>query len=99
MICGMGNLPGMVCLNPVPEAHCLVPIEAEALSPELEVDGHSWKQCLRCETLMLADPVAWGSVAYCVDCWNGFALRAVRPPRTAIQARALSADDWGSPQR
>jgi hypothetical protein len=97
VICGMGNLPGAVCLNPLPEIHAQTPItDAHAMSAEIELDGHMWKRCLLCQTTMLADPAAWGSVAYCVDCWNRFARRGLHPPTTATQVRELSAEDWGT---
>jgi hypothetical protein len=97
LVCGAGNLPGIVCLSPPEEAHGLIPINAcsPGLSMETERDGHVWKQCLLCETLMLADPFSWGSFGYCTDCWNRFAERGLFPPSSAASARRMSAEQWG----
>ena len=95
----MGNLPAAVCLNPIEEMHddLAVITDPDARSTLTELAGHTWMRCLLCETLMLADPLSWGSLAFCVECWNRFAGRGRQPPTTASAARRLSVEEWGSP--
>jgi hypothetical protein len=92
----MGNLSGAVCLGPLEEAHGLTPVGLgpAGVSIESERDGHNWKLCLLCDTLMLADPFSWGSRAYCIECWNGFVERGLFPPSSAVTARRMSAEQW-----
>jgi hypothetical protein len=95
LICGAGNLGGLVCLTP--DVHALTPIASGRARTAILVqddDRHWWTQCLLCDHRMLSDPFAWGSVAYCVDCWNRFTSRGVFPPASAAQARRLTDSEW-----
>lgn len=94
----MGNLGGVVCMTAAQEdEHGLTPIKGarSGISDFYESDDHSWMRCLLCTTVMLSDPMSWGSLAYCIGCWNHFTERGLYPPGTASQARRMSADDWG----
>lgn len=98
IVCHKGNLPAFVCLSPVSEdEHGDPPAVAdEGLQSELfQADGHWWKRCALCPEITLSDPAAWGSKAYCLDCWNHFASRGLYPPMSARHARQMSDREWG----
>jgi hypothetical protein len=98
LVCGMGNLGGIVCLTPNhEEVHGLTPIvgERSGISHLAQDDaGHWWMQCLLCDHRVLSDPFAWGSCAYCAGCWNHFTSRGLYPPGSVSAARAITAADW-----
>lgn len=91
VICGLGHLGGFVCLHvQQEEVHGLVRVTGlERDEPNLwEEDGHWWTRCLLCETAALSDPVAWGSVGYCVGCWNSYVRRGMFPPSRVGRSEA-----------
>jgi hypothetical protein len=98
LICGMGNLDGVVCITPSQEdEHGLTPITGErsGTSEVFSDGGHAWKRCLLCPTAMSSDPLSWGSVAYCISCWNHFTQRGLFPPTSAKRARSMTDEQWG----
>ena len=103
LVCGMGNLGGIVCVTPdVWDRHGTAPVVGDMSGNSIltkEADGHWWKRCLLCEAKVLADSAAWGSVAYCVGCWNHFTTRDLYPPASAIAARRMSEAEWGGGPR
>lgn len=87
LICGMGNLGGIVCLTADGEVHGLTPIVAgrSGISDLVRDDAsHRWKQCLLRDHRVLSDPFAWGSRAYCIGCWDHFTTQGMFPPTTAL---------------
>ncbi|GAB2678841.1 hypothetical protein GCM10009743_63900 [Kribbella swartbergensis] len=99
LVCGMGNLGGVVCLAPDHgDVHGLIPIVGERSgTSDLSRDenGHWWMQCLLCDSRVLSDPFSWGSRAYCVGCWNHFTSRGLFPPVCAFDARRMTDLEWG----
>jgi len=82
ILCGSGNLGGVVCLSPAcHEKHGLHVVTGEKII-KLHEDGHAWRGCQFCESRMLADAGAWGSLAICTECWNLFAEAGRYPPVT-----------------
>lgn len=97
VVCGMGNLSGIVCLSPVEDEHLLAPIAGVASGiSNLAQDkhGHWWKSCLLCHRRVISDPLSWGSLAYCVGCWNHFSSQGLQPPRSVILGRRMPASAW-----
>ena len=98
LVCGMGNLGGIICLSPAAwDDHDFQVIRGSVsgVSPLRQAaDGHWWKEFLLCDQQVLADPNVWGSMAFCIGCWNHFAARGLHPPATAIAARRLSEVEW-----
>ena len=98
-VCGMGNLTGVICLIPLQdEHHGLTPIRGKVSGPSefVQENGHWWKGCLVCDTRTLSDPFSWGSLTYCIECWNGFVERGVYPPASAVEARRMTPEQWGA---
>lgn len=94
----MGNLSGIVCITPdYADQHGLTPVADPNSMSELtlEDDGHWWMSCLLCDQRALSDPGAWGSVAYCVRCWNHFVERRLYPPSSMMGARRMTPAEWG----
>lgn len=99
LVCGMGNLNGIVCVTPdYVDQHGLTPIVGTMAGTSRlarEDDGHWWKHCLLCDHPSLSDPGSWGSVAYCIGCWNHFTSRGLYPPASVSIGRRMSAAGWG----
>jgi hypothetical protein len=100
VVCGMGNLRGVICMTPlVDERHGLTPIVGPRRgdSELFGADNHWWKRCLLCDTVMCSDAFSWGSLAYCIECWNHFTKRGLYPPSTGVAARRMTAQEWAFP--
>lgn len=100
LVCGMGNLGGIVCLSANQDVHGLTPIvgKRSGISGLTQDEaGHWWMQCLLCDRRVLSDALSWGSYAYCIGCWNHFTSRGLFPPASAAQARGMTSAEWGNP--
>ena len=87
LICGMGHMPTVVCLDPeCHEDHCGKTVDPPG-SRQVFADGHSWKSCALCQRWLLSDPDAWGSYALCCNCYNQYATLGIVPPSSIAQMR------------
>ena len=97
LVCGLGNLSGIICLSPVEDDRELTPVRGASPGiSDLTQDehGHWWKACLLCSRKVLSDPFSWGSLAYCIGCWNHFTSQGIWPPQSVIQGRRMPASAW-----
>src|SRR3569832_1407244 len=82
IVCGMGNLSGVICLNPgCHERFYEESDEAPGVAGSglQQRDGHCWEKCCCCSHLMLSDALAWGSLGICISCFTAY-FRARRLP-------------------
>ena len=89
--CGGGNVGPVVCLAPHQEdQHADRRSLDERSDPNLFQDGGHWfKKCQLCDLVMFSDPLAFGSFALCVSCWNSFVDQGFVPPTSGTEMRRL----------
>ncbi len=93
LICGMGNLNGVVCLDPtcheyIYESAHDAPMPSS--TTEHHSHGHFWKTCAACQKDILADGGSWGTYGICTECFASyFHARRLPPENPAEVARHL----------
>ncbi len=86
LLCGLGNLDAVICLNPMcHQSHDGKRINSFS-SILIQKDDHWWKLCQLCEGGILSDPVSFGVFALCVDCFNKCIDARIDPPTTPSDA-------------
>ncbi|QIF00164.1 hypothetical protein [Roseimicrobium sp. ORNL1] len=94
IICGMGNLHGVICLDPtchefIYESSHDAPVSSS--TREHHSHGHFWKTCAACQHDIRADGASWGTYAICTECFASyFAARRLPPASPAEVAQHLS---------
>jgi hypothetical protein len=80
LVCGMGNVGCVVCLDPTCHEKHQGEAIAGAREKYLEEAGHAWQLCQFCDNYVRSDGGAFGTYALCVECWNRFARAGRLPP-------------------
>lgn len=80
LVCGMGNLGPVVCLDPTCHEQREGRVIEGAKEKYLEAAGHAWQLCQFCDGRVRSDGGAFGTYALCVACWNSFAREGLLPP-------------------
>lgn len=95
LVCGMGNLGPIVCLDPHDHADA---VSARRIldgdGPEALIqddDGHWWKRCRLCDRRVLSDPFA-ASIGLCAGCWNHSPERGQYPPSSAEELASVATE-------
>jgi len=88
LICGMGNVGGVVCLSPMCHEESQGQVISDATERLIEKDSQFWKLCNLCDHASLASSASWGSYAICIDCWNQYAVKNELPPSAPNQLKS-----------
>jgi hypothetical protein len=97
LICGMGNLSGIVCLDPTCHANIYESAHdapAASASESHHSRGHFWKTCAACQRDIRADGGSWGTYGICTECFGSY-FRAHRlPPENPAEVTRHLQHGW-----
>src|SRR5688572_1993391 len=97
LICGMGNLPGMVCLDPSCHEFIYESMHeppAAAASESHQKNGHDWKTCAACQNDIRCDGGAWGTYGICTDCLAVYFRARRLPPASPAEVSRHLSNEW-----